>query len=562
MNYLAVVFIFIFSAHIYSGEFVNCHFKQEYSYTLSNAYKLNCGGPSAYVSPQSIIKDPEFKIIEIILPNKDSTKDAIILKVDNVTYTFDQDYKCDTFECFSGLDHLEILQLENPGFLNEFLKDLPQKNEYNIEKGKILFEIEKSNIHKATPVFSEAPDGLESYFTDVDDIYMHPSLIGILDAEESEPFLKYKEKSTDYLKQFQIFEEQEIEAKFTQEEIAFYENSISLEDEQEDEDYNNRLGQQYTDNFTLGVSINDEDKGKKLDKTLFTVGGKSYVISPLRKELDNTVFRVDENERSQVFSSPDYAILIDNENLAKIEFKNNGLSIVDHFGMSFSLDATPLTAEQIGSPVQNKCLEALNSYLNNKDFSANDVNHFLKLQEELTSYRLALINLSNKNKQVGLKKNILNLIKRKFKEFPQIAKEFDSVSVDSGLFLQKALPVVYDIMSKQTTKDIGSLTISDLKMIDIWMSADSQKIENLLQDIKLTKKYDDKDNLLESERKMIFFTKNLIYRACVEQMGLNCKNAQQQLDRIYNEDLDVIYAALLNFISFRVDTNFLTQDTL
>lgn len=340
------------------------------------------------------------------------------------------------------------------------------------------------------------------------------------------------------------------------------------------------------------------------------IAGKNYIIEEISENSNGVQFKITDAVKSQTFESPDFAIFSEPDFIKELSFENGSLSIIDIFDIPYTLDATPLSSEtpliannenpldKLEITGSSQCLEALNTYLNNKDFSQLDKEAFLKIQSQLTLHRLSWAQLNSNSPTHRLEQNILKLIRKKYDEHPEIAQEFDNINIKSRNFLSKSLPFVYEELNEQsalleTESQPYKLNIGDLKMIEIIASFEelnnsdvwdhrqfsSLKTKNSIVNYtslinsaylnsphKLEDKKDLEDNiefladlLPDLNDKLERQIKNIILNACVEQEGLDCVAAQEKVEEIFSKDFDTIYASLLTNISTYKDQDFLTH---
>jgi hypothetical protein len=595
-----IIFIFFISFNAFSDEYAVCDVERGYiAETLETKYESNCGFTSGYVSGQSLVKNPQFELMSVIIPSKNKENNSLRIDFkEPVSYDFDQNYGCKTIECFNDLDHWEKLTIESPEFVKKVISSIPDIELYDIDKLYVENEIVSMGINSATPLFTRPPSGLEGYFTEVSDIDSLEH--GILDGNLNEAKLEFKEKSPEYLEQFG-----DVEFVTDSDGNRIYINENSIQDLSEvSGDDSSSTFTDVEDRLNQAVVDSRENNEVKTEALRFTINDTSYEIIPLSENSKGVTFTISDGSKIQTFESPEFVFLEDFESIAELTFENGSIKFIDSFGIPYNLEAYPLgqeislTQKSDLDPIlsANGCLEALSTYLNNKDFSHSDVESFLKIQSSLTLHRLSWSQLNSNSPKNELEKNILNLIKQKYDGHSDIAKEFDQINIKSRNFLAKALPYVYEILNKQSSM-IGNdtaafkINLSDLKMIEILASFEElgddnkwdhrqfetdKKSNNIVNyttlinsaykhsdhKIKSSDDIDKNNNFLvnllpEMNKKLELQIKQIIFNSCIEQEGLSCVDSQARVEEVFTRDFDLIYSSLMSTISSYKDEDFL-----
>ncbi len=124
------------------------------------------------------------------------------------------------------------------------------------------------------------------------------------------------------------------------------------------------------------------------------------------------------------------------------------------------------------------CFSDLRDYLESSEFSDEKLQSFIKIQSELTLNKLAWSFLRNTNKKQTLESKIEELLVQKYQEQPEIAQEFDTLSLKSRKYLATAMPYVKDILNKQMGEDsLYHINLSDLHLLSLY-SSDETKVKN------------------------------------------------------------------------------------
>jgi hypothetical protein len=594
--FILLVLTFFFSFSSYASDFTLCKLSRSYSSSLETEFFTSCRTKNGYISGQSRVEDPKYMLRSIVLPSKDP--DGELLRIDfgnSVPYSFNSLYNCKTLECFENLDHWAILSKESPEFVADVISTIPNIENYDLENLYVENEVESIELNLATPLFAEPPLGIEALFTEVGDIDILE--YGILDGTLSEPLLEFKEKNQEYLDHFD-----DVEFITDSEGNKIYPSKDSIINDQEEGLEVNIVELDDIDTQELGFE--DRDSISEDEETLkFTVKDVDYVVTPISENVDGVIFEISDGTKTARFESPEYVFLEEYEDITELTFDNNSIKM-ESYGIVSTLDARPLSLDtelqetKIETPTLSKCLEALNTYLNNKAFSHDDIEEFLKIQSELTLHRMSWAQLNTEDPKKRLEDNILKLIKQKYQDQPEIAAEFDNINLMSRNFLAKSLPFAMDILNKQV--EYGSqkntpflINVSDLKMIELIASFEelnennkwdhrqfnSENLNNSIvnyatlinsayreskhklrdeSDISKNKNFL-KSHLPKLNKKLDIKIREIIYNGCVEQEGLSCKDSADRVNEIYNSELDVIYASLINSISHYKDEDFLTN---
>ncbi|MCB9061799.1 MAG: hypothetical protein H6622_09780 [Halobacteriovoraceae bacterium] len=129
--------------------------------------------------------------------------------------------------------------------------------------------------------------------------------------------------------------------------------------------------------------------------------------------------------------------------------------------------------------VNKSCLEELSCYIHSSNFSQDEIQSFLKLQAELTLNKISWSFLKNTNHKQKIETLVDQLLKEKYKDRPEIASEFENISKKSRIYISKALPLVKDILSAQTSQNdsVYNLVNSDLFLVSLY-AEDETKAKN------------------------------------------------------------------------------------
>lgn len=577
----------------HSAEYGSCKITKSLTPSFENKYLANCDFvPPGYLSGQSLVQNPQFKLIELVIPSVNPEDESARVTFDEpIEYDFDSDYGCETIECFDNLDHIDILKKENPEFFEKIFNSLKNKDSFKIDEIYVFNEMQELELNSASPIFDVPPAGIDSLFTEVIDIDAHSYII--YDGTIDEPLLKWKPKSEEYL---ELFGDKEYVLDSNGNKIFINENTIL-----DNENLNN------TDEYLSepDVTIDNFEYGREvdsLDQIKFIRDSIAYTITPISESSNGTRFLLSDGKSKIIYESIDYILLEDHESISEISFDESGINLVDIFGIPYTLDAKVLSdnssVELAEDPVSIGCLEALSSYVNNKDFSHGDLESFLKIQSNLTLHRLSWAQIKSTAPKKRLEQKILKLLTDKYEMHPEISKEFDTINIKSRNFLAKALPLVYEELNLQyQASSIESepykINVGDLKMLEILSSYEEldaegnwdhrqfesnnkkNSIANFTSLINSAYLYSDnriktqndvtknqnflKEKLSELDLKLSDTIKNIIFNSCVDQQGLSCKESISEVNNIFDNHFDQIYGVLLNQLSNYKDEDFITN---
>ena len=162
-----------FTAH--GQEPVTCEVSESPRVYSRTNLKANCGGPSFFMSPQSLMKSSVIELEVYAIPIGSSEDSQI--RLDPIEVQLD-DSVCKSYECFKSQDILSLLTESYP---REY-----KKIEDALSKLKVAVELKLENttlksavLDPRTPAFGTPPG--EAFYSE-DDIYFSNNLLGILDA--------------------------------------------------------------------------------------------------------------------------------------------------------------------------------------------------------------------------------------------------------------------------------------------------------------------------------------------------------------------------------------------
>lgn len=358
----------------------------------------------------------------------------------------------------------------------------------------------------------------------------------------------------------------------------------------------------------------DDPESENLEGKSYVLkfGDKEFTVTPFSEEGEETIFTISNGTKVQKFRSENYYLLKESEQIYQsIDIRNNEIYLKLDEDFEEPLGVVALTEElnvqednkkeltesDSSELTASKCVNSLKQYI---QIEANDENvkEFLKIQGKLTLHRLAWAQLQFSNPKKKLEQNILKLIKEKYSnENAEIATEFDKINPRSRSFLAKAMskPGIRELLNKQSTitdkeKHPYLVNLSDVKMLEILSSFEElegssldhrqftdtkakNNISNfgtLINSAYLHSNFKLLDNTnIENNKNLLFnqlpkyeadlndILKDIIFSACLEPLGISCRESYELVDQFLEEDFDLMITGLFNSINQRNDANLL-----
>ena len=178
---------------------------------------------------------------------------------------------------------------------------------------------------------------------------------------------------------------------------------------------------------------------------------------------------------------------------------------------------------------------------------------------------------------MDLKQNILALMKQKYnKKSSPLANEFDKLSPSSLRAIQGSLSLLMSDLQKQVSTessgDIFTLRISDLKMIEIINALETNKmmdnqvgegyfrIKKLLNNSYSNSKRSDlkKDIANFNERQKVKL-KEIIYQACFESNGDTCRENIRRVNNLVEPNYEIFFSNIMNNIFHKTDEVYILE---
>lgn len=357
-----------------------------------------------------------------------------------------------------------------------------------------------------------------------------------------------------------------------------------------------RLDSDFLDSPTSDLDESDPTLGKREEEVYhFDFGDRKGLIDNVRRRGDQVLFdlEIDGSKKRFSINEIDFPLLTTTEFVEDLKVVNDSIEINDGF-IDFSVPATHLknlSDEQDSDQIS--CITSLSDYLSSGAFEDEDVQRFLKIQGELTLNKLAWANENLFDKSLEkklLEDKILALIKEKFESTSgDVREEFGKVlelNKRSRTFLSKSVPLVQNILYEQGdlkgADQNFTLKSSDLKLLQIVAEreelVDGTYDDSISPDINSPKSiinFSAHINEAYAKREPAFVElKNvnkqtiellthqlrnklgeIIYKSCVEQLGLSCVDSQRLVYSIIDDESSALESTLLTSLIGRDDDN-------